>query len=77
MMLKLGEVRETNGLELYQEGAEPTVARNFEIRFEIPNEFSENILITYSDFLLSDKTSTICITADKSFKNRLEADFEN
>ena len=69
---KLSEVRETSGLELDQEEAEPTIGRNFKTKFEIPNEYSENILITDSDFNLSDRTSAICITADMSFKSRLE-----
>ena len=75
MIKKLREVRETSGLELDGE-AEPTIGRNFETKFEIPNEYSENILITDSDFILSDRTSAICITADMSFKSRLEADFK-
>ena len=73
---KLREVRETNGLELGEEEAEPTIGRNYKTKFEIPNEYSENILITDSDFFLSDRTSAICITADMSFKSRLEADFK-
>ena len=80
MIKKLREVRETNGLELDQEEAEPTIGRNFKIKFEIPNEYSENILITENDFILSDRTSAICITADMSFNMsfnmRLEADFK-
>ena len=75
MLKKLREVREINGLELDQEGAEPTIGRNFKTKFEIPNEYSDNILITDSDFILSDKTSAICITADMGFNTRLEADF--
>ena len=73
MIKKLREVRETSGLELDGEEAEPTIGRNFKTKFEIPNEYSENILITDSDFILSDR---ICITADMSFKSRLEADFK-
>ena len=69
-------MRETNGLELDGEKAEPTIGQNFKTKFEIPNEYSENILITDSDFILSDRTSAICITADMSFKSRLEADFK-
>ena len=76
MIKKLREVREINGLELDQEGTELTFGRNFKAKFEIPNEYSDNILITYSDFILSDKTSAICITADMSFNTRLEADFK-
>ena len=41
---KLREVRETNGLELGEEEAEPTIGRNFKTKFEIPNEYSEDIL---------------------------------
>ena len=73
---KLREVRENKGLELDQEEAEPTVGRNFKTKFEIPNEYLENILITDSDFILSDRTSAICITADMSINTRLEADFK-
>ena len=59
MIKKLREVRETNGLELGEEEAEPTIGRIFKTKFEIPNENSENILITDSDFILSDRTSAI------------------
>ena len=76
MIKKPREVRETNGLELGEEEAEPTIGRNFKTKFEIPNEYSENILITDSDFILSDRTSAICFTADMSFKSRLEAYFK-
>ena len=76
MIKKLREVRETIGLELGEEEAEPTIGRNFKTKFEISNENSENILITDRDFFLSDRTSAICITADISFKSRLEADFK-
>ena len=76
MIKKLKEVRETSELELGEEEAEPTIGRNFKTKFEIPNEYSENIMITDSDFILSDRTSTICITADMNFRSRLEADFK-
>ena len=73
---KLRELRETNSLELNQEGAEPAIGRNCKTKFEIPSKYSESILIIDSDFILSDKTSAICITAYMSFKTRLEADFK-
>ena len=76
MIQMLREVRETNGLELHRKEAEPTIRRNFKTKFEIPNEYLENNLITDSDFILSDRTSAICITADMSFNTRLEADFK-
>ena len=74
MLQKLRELRETNALELDQEENEPTIGQNFKTKFEIPNGYSENILIT--DSILSDRKSAICITADMSFKSRLEADFK-
>ena len=67
MVKKLKEVCEINGLDMDQEGAEPTIGKNFK---------TNNILITDSDFILSHKTSAICITADMSFNTRLEADFK-
>ena len=76
MIKKLREARETNRLELDQEEAEPTIGRSFKRKFDLPNEYSENILITDSDLILSDRTSAICITADMSFNTRLEADFK-
>ena len=36
MIKKLREVRETSGLELDEEEAEPTIGRNFKTKFEIP-----------------------------------------
>ena len=56
MITKLRELRETNGLDLDLEEAEPTIDRNFKTKFEIPIEYSENILIRGSDFVLLDKT---------------------
>ena len=76
MIKKLREVRETSELELDEEEPEPTIGRNFKTKFEIPNEYSENIMITDSDIILSNRTSAICITADMNFKSRLEADFQ-
>ena len=76
MIKKLREVRETSELERDEEEPEPTIGRNLKTKFEIPNEYSENVLITDSDFFLSSRTSAICITADMSFKSRLEADFQ-
>ena len=78
MIKKLREVREKSGLELDWEEAEPTIERNFKTKFERPNEYSENILITDSDFILSDRTSAICIMlhSTRMDKNAISADFE-
>ena len=56
MIKKLGELRETNGLDLDLEEAEPTIERNFKTKVLIPNEYSENILIRDSEFILLDRT---------------------
>ena len=76
MIKKLREVKETNGLELGEEEAEPTIGRNSITKCEIPSEYSENIVLTDSDFILSDRNNAICITADMSFKSRLGAEFK-
>ena len=76
MIKKIREVRETSELELDGEEAEPTIGRNFKTKFEMLNEYSVNFLITDNDFILSDRTSAICVTADMNFKSRLEADFK-
>ena len=60
-------------MELNQEEVVPTIGRNFKTKFDIPNEYLENILITD---ILPDRTSAICITADMSSNANLEADFK-
>ena len=76
LIKKLKDVRKTKRLELDQEESEPTIGRIIKTKFEVPIEYSDNVLITDSDFILSDKTSVICITADMSFNTRMEADFK-
>ena len=63
-------------MELDEEEPEPTIGWNFKTKLEIPNEHSENMMITDSDFIQSNRTSAICVTVDMSFKSRLEADFK-
>ena len=75
--LIIKKLRETCELELEQEETEPTIGIILKIKFELPNEHSENIVITDSDFILSDRTNAICITADMRFNTRLEADFKS
>ena len=68
-------MRENNGLELDQEEVEPTIGRNFKSKFEILNEYSENILITDSDFILSDRTRAICISGYE-FQHQIGSRFQ-
>ena len=52
----------------------PLLEKKFQIKLEIPNKYSKNILIRDSNFIFSDRTSTICIAA--KLQDRLEADFK-
>ena len=54
----------------------PPFGRMFESYFDPPNHYSNNIVITDSDFVLRERTCLIAITADVSFKTALAADFK-
>ena len=69
--------RETGELETEGENAKkPPFGRVFESYFDLPNHYSNNIVITDSDFILTERTCAIAITADVSFKTALAADFK-
>ena len=44
--------------------------------FNLPNEYSSNIILTDSDFILTNRTCAIATTADMSFRTALDADFK-
>ena len=74
---KLKSARETGELETEGENAKkPPFGRIFESYFDLPNHYSSNIVITDSDFILTERTCAIAITADVSFKTALAADFK-
>ena len=74
---KLKSARETGELETEGENAKkPPFGQNFESCFALPNHYSNNIVITDSDFILTERTCAIAITADVSFKTALAADFK-
>ena len=74
---KLKSARETGELETEGENAKkPPFERIFESYFDLPNHYSNNIVITDSDFILTERTCAIAITADVSFKTALAADFK-
>ena len=74
---KLKSARETRELETEGENAKkPPFGRIFESYFDLPNHYSNNIVITDSDFILTERTCAIAITADVSFKTALAADFK-
>ena len=74
---KLKSARETGELETEGENAKkPPFGRIFESYFDLPNHYSHNIVITDSDFILTERTCAIAITADVNFKTALAADFK-
>ena len=70
---KLRVARETGDLEAPQK---PDIGRVVESYFNLPNEYSSNIILTDSDFILTNRTCAIAITADMSFRTALAADFK-
>ena len=74
---KLKSARETGELETEGENAKkPPFGQIFESYFDLPNQYSNNIVITDSDFILTERTCATAITADVSFKTALAADFK-
>ena len=70
--------RETGDLEAEtgEEPKKPDIGRVVESYFNLLNEYSSSIILTDSNFILTDRTCTIAITADMSFKTALAADFK-
>ena len=75
---KLRIKRETGDLEAEtgEEPKKPDIGRVVESYFNLPNEYSSNIILTDSDFILTNRTCAIAITADMSFRTALAADFK-
>ena len=75
---KLRIARETGDLEAEtgEEPKKPDIGRVVESCFNLPNEYSRNKILTDSDFILTNRTCAIAITADMSFKTVLAADFK-
>ena len=75
---KLRKARETGDLEAEtgEEPKKPDIGRVVESYFNLPNEYSSNIILTDSDFILTNRTCAIAITADMSFRTALAADFK-
>ena len=69
--------RENGELETEGENAiKPPFGRIFESYFDLPNHYSNKIVVTNSDFILTERTCAIAITADVCFKTALAADFK-
>ena len=75
---KLRIARETGDLEAETgvEPKKPDIERVVESYFNLPNEYSSSIILTNSDFILTNRTCAIAITIDRSFWTALAADFK-
>ena len=62
--------------ETGEEPQKPDIGRVVESLFNLPNEYSSRIILTDSDFFLTNRTCAIAITADMSFRTALAADFK-
>ena len=78
LIKKLRIARETGDLEAEtgKDPKKPDIGRIVESYFNLPIEYSGSIMLTDSDFILTDRISAIAITADMSFKTALAADFK-
>ena len=75
---KLRIARETGDLEA-ETGNEPKkhdIGRVVDSYFNLPNDYLNSIIVRDSDFILTNRTCAIAITADMSFKTALAADFK-
>ena len=77
LIKKLRIARETGDLEAEtdEEPKKSDIGRVVESYFNLPNEYSRSITLPDSDFILTNRTCAIAITADMSFKTALAADF--
>ena len=75
---KLRIARERGDLEAEtgEDPKKPDIGRVVESYFNLPNEYSSSIILTDSDFILTNRTCAIAITADMSFRTALAADFK-
>ena len=78
IILKLKIARETGDLEAEtgEKPKKPDIGRVVESYFNLPNEYSSSIILTDSDFILTNRTCAIEITADMSLRTALAAYFK-
>ena len=78
LIKKLRIARETGDLEaeIGEDPKKPDIGRVVESYFNLPNEHSSSKILTDSDFILTNRTCAIAITADMSFRTALAADFK-
>ena len=78
LIKKLRVARGTGDLEAEtgEDPKKPDIGRVVESYFNLPNENSSSIILTDNDFILTNRTCAIAITADMSFKTALAAVFK-
>ena len=78
LIKNLGIARETGNLEAEtgEDTKKPDIGRVVESYFNLPNEYSSSIILTDSDFMLTNRTCAIAITADMSLRTALAEDFK-
>ena len=78
LIKKLRIARETGDLEAEtgKEPKKPDIGRVVESYFNLRNEYSSSIILTDSDFILTNRICAIAITADMSFRTALAADWK-
>ena len=78
LIKKLRIARETGELEaeIGEDLKKTDIGRVVESYFNLPNEYSSSIKLTDSDFILTNRTLAIAITADMSVRTELAADFK-
>ena len=78
LIKQLRLARETGDLEAEtgEDPKKPDIGRVVESYLNLPNENSSSIKLTYSDFILTNRTCAIAIPGDMSFKTALAADFK-
>ena len=77
LIKKLRIARETGDLEAEtgEDPKKPDIGRVVESCLNSRNEYSSSIILTDSDFILTNRTCAIAITADMIFKTALAANF--
>ena len=78
LIKKLKIARETGDQEakIDEDPNKSDIGRVVESYFNLPNEYSNSIMLTDSDFILTNRTCAIAITADMSLRTALAAEFK-
>ena len=78
LIKKLRIARETGDLEagIGEDPKKPDIGRVVETYFNLPNEYLRSIILADSDFILTNRTCAIAITAKMSFKTALASNFK-